>query len=72
MTWGSYVQQFQYGSEWETINRLGSKLSLVTGCVIHYPAYNKRLFECKCGVVFPVYVVQQEQWEEMKEMHNGN
>ena len=71
MAWGIDAQQNLYGMDWETINRLGSKLSIELSCPIRYPAYNKRLFECKCGIVFPVYVVQQEDWEGMKEKHKG-
>lgn len=67
MTWGYYIQQ---GLD-EKIDRLGSKLSIELNCPVHYPAYGKKLFECKCGKVFPVYVVQQEDWEGMKEKHNG-
>ena len=65
MTWGAY-QQIGLNEE---IDFLGAKLSLEIHCPIHYPAYNKNLFECRCGVIFPLYVVRSENWELVKRKH---
>jgi len=53
--WGYYIQGQEHQ---QRIEQLGSKLSIQLGCPIHYPAWGKRLFECKCGVLFPVYIVE--------------
>ncbi len=65
MSWGAYVQQ---GLDNE-LDLLGSKLSIEIGCPVHYPAYNKRLFECRCGVIFPYYLVDGGNWEGIKRKH---
>lgn len=54
--WGYTMQG---NAEWEEIDQLGIYLNLTIDCAIHYPAFGKRLFECKHGVIFPVYVVKQ-------------
>ena len=69
--WGSYVQG---GDEWEKIDRAGRELSSFLSCgKIHYPAFRKRLFECSCGVVFPVWMVeaavQSNDWSMIEEKH---
>ncbi len=65
MTWGAYIQP---GLS-EELDSLGSKLSVEIGCPVHYPAYNKHLFECRCGVIFPVYLVKGGSWEIIKRKH---
>ena len=65
MTWGSYIQN---GFS-EELDKLGSELSIKINCPVHYPAYNKHLFECKCGVIFPVYFVQGNSWEDIIQKH---
>ena len=65
MTWGAYIQT----GITEEIDGLGSQLSLEIGCAVHYPAYNKNLFECKCGVIFPLYVVRWKNWELIRRKH---
>ena len=52
--WGYYLQgSDQQIEEYE----LGSKLSEVLHCPVHYPAWAKPLYECKCGVLFPKFAV---------------
>jgi len=63
--WGAYIQQ-GYTQE---IDYLGAKLSIEIHCPVHYPAYNKNLFECRCGVIFPLYVVKGEDWELIRKKH---
>ena len=53
---------------WE-VERLGKKLNLAIGCPVHYPAFGKRLFECKCGVIFPLFVVEGSSDERLRELH---
>lgn len=65
MAWGAYLQP---GLS-EEIDGLGARLSVEIGCPVHYPAYGKNLFECKCGVVFPLYLVRAENWEMIKRKH---
>lgn len=65
MTWGGYMQP---GFS-EELDMLGSRLSLEIDCPVHYPAFNKHLFECKCGVIFPYYLLAGGKWEEIKERH---
>lgn len=64
----------QQGTEKETI---GAKLSQVIGCAIHYPAYEKNMYQCRCGTTFPYYIVSyaynQDSWEDVLRMHReGN
>ena len=65
MVWGAYIQP---GLN-EEIDSLGARLSVEIHCAVHYPAYNKNLFECMCGVIFPLYVVKGEDWELIKKKH---
>ncbi len=53
--WGFFVQGSDQQLEAE---ELGSILSIKLGCAVHYPAYNKPLYECSCGITFPVSIVR--------------
>ena len=64
-TWGAYQQP---GLD-EEIDELGSRLSLEISCGVHYPAYNKNLYECVCGVIFPLYLVKGRNWQLLKRKH---
>jgi len=70
MGWGAYIQG---GEDFEKIDRAGSQLSLVLNCAVHYPAYEKRLFECSCNIVFPAYAVEAamvtNEWSLILERH---
>ena len=63
--WGIYVQNGNF----EKVDRLGSQLSLAIGCPVHYPAYNKPIFECKHGVTFPLFSLEGENWEVIVQRH---
>jgi len=65
MTWGTYVQQ----GNLEEIERLGSQLSKEINCPVHYPAWNKNMFECKCNIIFPYYMVNAKDWDRIREIH---
>ena len=65
MTWGSYIQP----GVTEELDALGAKLSVEINCAVHYPAYNKHLFECMCGVIFPVYLIRGGGWEAIRKKH---
>jgi hypothetical protein len=54
-SWGYYMQG---NGRQEELEQAGSQLSLVLNCPVHYPAYGKRVFECKCGVTFPRFAVE--------------
>ncbi len=69
MTWGIYVQP---GLD-EEIEVLGAKLSVEIHCAVHYPAYNKKLYECMCGVVFPLYILKAAEikgWDMILTKHS--
>ena len=65
MGWGAYVQS----GKLQEVDQLGSELSLAIHCPVHFPAYGKNLFECKCGVVFPLYLVKTKNWEVIIQKH---
>ena len=54
----------------QEIMEMGSKLSLTISCPVHYPAYGKNIFECRCNKLFPIYVVKGKSNDEMKALHN--
>lgn len=65
MAWGAYTQQGNLAE----IDQLGSELSLAIHCPVHYPAYGKNLFECMCGVIFPLYMVKGKDWKAIVQKH---
>ena len=69
-SWGYYMQGDGLRRD---IDECGSQLSMRLDCAVHYPAFGKRLFECRCGVLFPVYVVQAAvetgDWTKVLELH---
>lgn len=67
---GSWGASMQAGNLAE-IEPLGSKLSLEIECAVHFPAYGKNMFECKCGVTFPLFIVQAGNWKEIREIHKN-
>lgn len=67
MTWGAYVQQ----GNLQELEMLGTQLSTEIDCPVHYPAYNKNAFECKCKVVFPLYIVKARDWNRIREIHKN-
>ena len=71
MAWGAYVQQ----GNLEELDMLGSELSKVLHCPVHYPAWNKNMFECKCEITFPVYMVkaavETKDWSSVIEIHKN-
>ncbi len=64
--WGSYIQG---NTQTRQIDEMGSKLSLDINCAVHYPAFDKRIFECKCGVLFPIYFLEGRTTEEIIKRH---
>lgn len=69
-SWGYYQQG---NGRQRDIDNAGSQLSLRLSCPVHYPAYEKRMFECKCGVLFPVFVVDAAissgDWSVVEKQH---
>lgn len=65
--WGHYIQGSDQQME---VDELGSKLSVVLDCPVHFPAWGKNMFECKCGVIFPLYLVKGGDWDVIKKRHN--
>jgi len=66
MTWRAYTQS----GEPELIDSLGAELSRRINCPVHFPAYNKNIFECMCGVIFPLYVVKGKDWPAIITKHD--
>jgi hypothetical protein len=68
--WGYYMQG---GEGTQEIELLGSQLSVAIGCTVHYPAFGKRIYECRCGVLFPTFSVQaafeKKDWKPILEHH---
>lgn len=61
----------QGNEEQEKLEALGLKLNLAIDCPIHYPAFGKRIFECKCGMTFPLFVVEARTSEDLAAIHRG-
>ena len=70
--WGSYVQG---GQKTEQIEAIGAELSKTLHCPCHFPAWNKNVFECKCGVLFPMFAVENayenKYWDDILEHHKN-
>lgn len=64
--WGYYIQG---SDQLQEIDELGSELSVRIHCPVHYPAFGKNLFECRCGVIFPVYLVKGKDWKLINRKH---
>ncbi len=69
--WGYYMQGSDQQLEQD---ELGALLSLRINCAaVHYPAYNKPLYECCCGITFPLSLVQYcrkiNDWSYVQEKH---
>ena len=62
--WGIYQQGSDQLLE---IMELGERLSLAISCTVHL--YGKNLFECECGVIFPVYFLKGHSREEIEDFH---
>ena len=65
---------FQQGSDqMHEIMELGELLNSKIDCPVHYPAFGKNLFECKCNVIFPVYMVKGARavdiWDLVYQVH---
>lgn len=52
--WNSFVQS----GNLQEIDTMGSQLSIRLDCPVHYPAFNKNLFECSCGITIPYFMVK--------------
>lgn len=53
-----------------SIDILGKKLSLIIGCPVTWPGYDKNIFVCRCGISFHVYRLQgSDDWSWAKEEH---
>ena len=64
--WGQYIQGSDQQQE---VDELGTKLSEVLHCPVHYPAFGKNLFECRCGVIFPLYLLRSGKWDMVRRKH---
>ncbi len=68
---------FEANDPMSEIDSLGAELSLKVNCAIRYSAaiVNKPIFECHCGVAFPLYALQGARasgdWVHILEKHKG-
>ena len=49
---------------------LGCQLSIAIDCPIHNAAKGLPILICKCGVVFPMYLLKQGNWANIRRKHN--
>jgi|TARA_Y100000310_G_scaffold64447_1_gene59968 hypothetical protein len=66
-SWG-YFQQGSNQLQTE-LEELGARLSQEIACPVHYPAYGKKVFECRCHVLFPHFFVQGNDWTTVRKHH---
>lgn len=53
------------------VDELGKRLSLVIGCPVTWPGYDKNVFICKHGMAFPIYRLKgSDDWSWVKEEHS--
>ena len=69
-SWG-YFQQGSHDQQMVSI--LGAELSKVIHCPVHWPAYDKGMFACKCNILFPTFIVQGAHdigdWSKVIKLH---
>ena len=57
----------------DEVMKLGSMLSKKISCSVHYPAFDKHMFECNCHITFPVFIVagceESGNWEPVIRIH---
>ena len=68
-SWGIYIQAGNY----QEISKLGRQLSIALDCPCHYPAWDKNLFECKCNITYPYFMVkaayESGDWSTILKVH---
>lgn len=64
--WGYYQQGSDQLLE---VDELGSYLSRVIGCPVHWPAWGKNLFECRCGILFYTFQVRSRDGKLLNDIH---
>lgn len=68
MDWPTHINQPDY-QNYMHLRETGVQLSIALDCPVHYPAFGKRLFECACGVTFPLYVLDGGNFDEVIRLH---
>jgi hypothetical protein len=61
--------QLQQNGNYQELMELGGLLSSEICCAVHYPAHEKHMFECECGITFPVFLVKSKNWKEVRKIH---
>ena len=64
--WGYFMQG---NPKQEEIEEQGSRLSKILNCPVHWPAWGKDIYECKCGVLFPAFVVKGNSDAKLLQHH---
>lgn len=67
---GSWGASIQGNGQFQELDELGKKLNLAIQCPVHFPAFGKNMFECMCGVTFPLYVVKGRSASELARLHD--
>lgn len=63
MSWNSQNERISESDE------LGCKLSIALDCPVHRIA-GLDIFECRCGVIFPLYLIRRENWATIRRRHD--
>ncbi len=70
--WGAYVQGSNF-QNLENLDLIGRELSLRIDCPVHYPAWDKPVFECKHLTQFPMFALKEavktNDWDYIVEHH---
>jgi len=72
--WGSFIQGSN-SQNLEILNIMGSELSKRIGCPVHYPAWDKPVFECKHLIKFPKSTINRaletDDWQWIIDYHKN-
>lgn len=59
------------GPNWERLDELGAKLSLVLSCPVRWPGYDKNMFVCRHGYAAAIFRLQTgDDWSIFIEEHD--
>jgi len=52
------------------IFRMIATLSTAIECCVTYPTHGVPIAKCKCGVMFPLYLIRTGDWSLMRRRHD--
>lgn len=64
----------QLSTQMIEVDKVGAALSMHLPCkTVRYPAFEKNMFECLCGMVIPLYMAKAaivtKDWSMVEELH---